>query len=173
MRRLLPCCLLFLALLPIAAHADTLTFTLDNSITWTLTNPPDEAAINANDLFILQFPIDFNGNKTTAELDLLSSAVGGGFNLTYFFPGGPGHIAAQGVQLFSGTTADPTILLGDFTLTDGKGFDTLSITSDATAPTPEPSTFALLAIGFIGALTAVPTSTGIRVIRCQLRVRRG
>jgi hypothetical protein len=143
---------LLFAFLPIGAHADTLNFTLDQTITFSLPVPLNGAAVNADDLRFLDFPIDFNGHPTTAQLDLFSSAIGGGFNLTYSFPGGPGHFISHGVQLFSGTTDDPTILTGSFDLNNGgkDGIDTLTITSDAAAPTPEPPTVALLTTGALG-----------------------
>jgi hypothetical protein len=155
MHRILPRPLwsvLLFAFLSIAAHADTLNFTLDQSITFSLPVPLNGAAVNADDFRFVDFPIDFNGNPTIAQLDLFSSAIGGGFNLTYFFPGGPGHVISQGVQLFSGTTADPTILTGTFDLNNAAkgGIDTLTITSDAAAPTPEPATVALLTTGALG-----------------------
>ncbi len=148
MRRTLLLCLL--AFIPVAARADSLTFTLNQTITFSLPLPLNGVAVNSDDLRFLSFPIDFNGHETTAQLDLFSSAIGGGFNLTYFFPGGPSHVIAQGAQLFSGTTADPTIPPGSFDLPDGKSDDLLTITSDATTSTPEPSTLALFTTGIIG-----------------------
>jgi hypothetical protein len=150
---------MLLAFLPIVGHADTLNFVLNQTITFSLPNPPGGAAVNADDLRFLQFPIDFNGHATTGQLDLLSSAVGGGFDLTYFFPGGPGHVIAQGAQLFTGTTSDPTIRTGTFNLVDGgkDGTDTLTITSDPPASSPEPPGFALLATGLL--LLVIPKTT--------------
>ena len=145
MRRTLFLCLL--AFIPIAARADSLNFTLNQTITFSLPLPLNGAAVNSDDLRFLSFPIDFNGHETIGQLDLFSSATGGGFNLTYFFPGGPGHVIAQGAQLFSGTTDDPTISLGSFSLADGKSTDALTITSDAVTSTPEPSTLALFTTG--------------------------
>jgi hypothetical protein len=148
MRRTLLLCLLAVSFG--SARADSLTFTLNQTITFSLPLPLNGAAVNSDDLRFLNFPIDFNGHQTTAQLDLFSSAVGGGFNLTYFFPGGPGHVIAQGTQLFSGTTDNPTISPGSFDLPDGKSDDLLTITSDATTPTPEPSTLALFTSGVTG-----------------------
>jgi hypothetical protein len=152
MRRILPLCLLLLGLFPVTAQADTFNFTLDQTITFSLSEPLRGTAFNHFDFRLFDFPIDFNGHQTTAQLDLFSSDIGGGLNLTYFFPGGPGHITALGPQLFSGTTADPTILTGNFDLTDaGKSnIHTLTITSDAVASTPEPATLTLLATGVLG-----------------------
>jgi hypothetical protein len=150
MRRTLLLCLLAFSLG--SARADSLNFTLNQTITFSLPLPLNGVAVNSDDLRFLSFPIDFNGHETTAQLDLFSSAIGGGFNLTYFFPGGPGHVIAQGVQLYSGTTADPTISPGSFDLPDGKSDDLLTITSDATTSTPEPSTLALFTTGAIGLL---------------------
>ena len=163
MRRILPLCSLLLALLPAAAHADSLTFTLDQTITWSIPLPLNGGALNANDLIFPFIQVDFNGHEVQGQLDLFTSAVGGGFNLTYEFVGGSDHIIGQGIQLFSGTTSDPTILLGNFTLTDGKGSDTLSITSDATTPTPELSTHVFLATGILSLLLLLTPKRGVDI----------
>ena len=148
MRRALFLCLLAFA--PGCALADSLTFTLNQAIIFSLPLPLNGVAVNSDDLRFLSFPIDFNGHETTAQLDLFSSTIGGGFNLTYFFPGGPAHVIGQGAQLFSGTTDNPTITPGNFDLPDGKSDDLLTITSDAVSSTPEPSTLALFTTGVIG-----------------------
>jgi PEP-CTERM motif len=166
MRRTLLLCLLAFA--PACAHADSLTFTLNQTITFSLPLPLNGVAVNGDDLRFLSFPIDFNGHETTGQLDLFSSTIGGGFNLTYDFPGGPGHVIGEGAQLFSGTTADPTISPGNFDLADGKSDDLLTITSDATTPTPEPSTLALFTTGTIGLFLL---STQRRQARKTIRTR--
>lgn len=157
MRRILPLLFLLLALLPITANADTIKFTLNESITFSLPLPLNGEAVNPDDLRIFEFPIDFNGHDTTAQLDLFSSAVGGRFNLTYSFPGGPGHLSTHGDQLFAGTTLDPTILTGTYELIDNANgdTDTLAITRDAAASTPEPPTAILFATGIFALLLFV------------------
>ena len=65
-------------------------------------------------------------------------------------------VNAYGPQMFTGTAADPTFLLGTFTLTDpvsGAAVDSVSVTS-AAAVTPEPSSLILLGTGALGLLGA-------------------
>ena len=155
MRRLLPSCLLLLAFLPLTAHADTITFTLGTPITFFVPLPTPGFAFS-NDAFEDPFvEAEIGGRDLFGTLQLFASAAGGGFDLTYYHDGGQGHVRTQGAQLFSGTVAEPMILLGDFDLKYGNGISTLSITSDAAEPTPEPSTLALVATGLVGVIAAV------------------
>ena len=157
MRPIFPLSFLFFAFQPITANADTIKFTLNETITFSLPLPLSGEAVNPDDLRIFEFPIDFNGHDTTAQLDLLSSAVGGGFNLTYSLPGGPGHLSAHGDQLFAGTTLDPTILTGTFELIDNVkgGTDTVTISRDTAVSTPEPPTAILFATGILALLLLI------------------
>jgi PEP-CTERM motif len=136
---------------PRIAHADTIDdFTLNNTITFSLPVPLPGAAVNTDDFRTQEFLADINGHNTLATLDLFSSSFGGGFNFTFFFPGGQTSIIGLGDQLFSGTIDDPTPLIGTFFLNDSNGgIDTLKITSEA-ASTPEPSSFALFGTGALG-----------------------
>ena len=152
--------------IPLTARADTIDdFTLSTpfnlTITFSLPVPLPGEAGNTVDFRTPQFMSDINGHNTYATLDLFSSSIGGGFDFTYFFPGGPATILGLGEQLFSGTIDAPTPLIGTFHLNDVYGgIDTLKITSE-TAPTPEPSTFALLGIG-IGGLVGIARRRSLR-----------
>ncbi len=62
-----------------------------------------------------------------------------------------------GPQVFTGTAAAPTFLLGTFTLTDpltGAATDSVTIAPLATTVTPEPSSLFLLGTGALGLLGA-------------------
>ncbi|WP_260736794.1 PEP-CTERM sorting domain-containing protein [Tunturiibacter lichenicola] len=149
------------SILPLAAHADTVDDFLltghGNTITFSLPVPPQGGAVNADDFRVPSLLIDFNGHTAGASLDLFTSTVGGGFDLTYFFPGGQSQVAAEGAQLFSGTTSAPTILPDTYLLEDrAGGTDTLTITQQPppASPVPEPSTLLLLATGALGLITA-------------------
>ena len=135
------------------AHADTVdVFTVNNTITFSVPVPPPGGAFSVDDFKDPSVLADINGHNAEGSLDLFSSTAGGGFDLTYLFPGGQEQIAASGAQLFFGTTADPTILTGTYNLNDRTGgTDTLVIAQQPPSNSmPEPPTLLLLATGSLG-----------------------
>lgn len=73
---------------------------------------------------------------------------GGGFFAGPFFTLDPNlaYFNLFGPQLFSGSTAAPTLLTGIFSLSNGPDIsDTLTVTA-----IPEPSTWAMMILGFVG-----------------------
>jgi hypothetical protein len=141
--------------LPLTAHADTIdNFNISGgSITFSLpATPPIFGPSNTN--LFETFPVSlffnptFFGNKSLdGQIIFYSALDGGGLEVLIFHPGGTTSLIDHGDLLYSGTTADPTFLTGDFNI----GFDTLTITPQA-GPTPEPSTLVLLATGTLGLL---------------------
>ena len=102
-------------------------------------------------------------------LDLLDPYVTPG-TLTSIIPGNNG-LSGSGspVVLFSGTTANPTLLLGTYTLVDSFNTSyTLAVTTlDIPAAIPEPATWALMMAG-VGVLAA-----GLRSRRSRTKVSGG
>ena len=142
--------------LPIAAHADTIdNFVLTDTVGETLAfslpaSPPIFGPSDPNQFETFPVLMSFNppyfGSKfLDGQLIFYSTLAGGGLEVMIYHPGGTTQIIDHGDLLYSGTTAAPTFLTGTFHV----GSDTLTI-SPQTAPTPEPSTLALLATGILG-----------------------
>jgi hypothetical protein len=158
MRSLLPKLLVAATALPIAAHADTLddfvlTDPIGDTIAFSLPASPPVFGPSEPDQFetfpvLISFSPPYFGSKfLDGQLIFYSTLAGGGLEVMFFHPGGTTRFTDHGDLLYSGTTAAPTFLTGTFHV----GSDTLTITPE-TAPTPEPSTLALLVTGSLGAL---------------------
>ena len=150
--------------LPLSAHAEAIddfmltggnidiTFSLPASPPGNLfiCPPPTSGPISCQDGSQTDFTaltlVTDNGVTAMGSLDFATGRFGGGLTVrgTRFF----------GPQLFLPDAARPTFLTGTFTLSsfaNPLADYTLTITPETTtAPTPEPSTFALLGIGALG-----------------------
>jgi hypothetical protein len=151
--------------LPLAAHADAvddfvltgngldITFSLPASPPGNeMTCPPSAPSClpGSETFFTASTLVTTNGVTSTETLDFPTLRFGGGLDIgaTRFF----GNQA-----LYTPDAATPTFLLGTFdvSIINSGGFPpildySLTITPASTAPTPEPSTLALLSTGVLG-----------------------
>jgi hypothetical protein len=132
---------------------DVFTFTspvITGPLTTTLPASPTPDSFVANTSFTVTGTVTFEGNTLSGPITFLNSggASGGGVTFT-------------GPVLFSGPDANPTFLLGTFTLSGnadiGNGgvqpiTGTLVISQETTPPIPEPSSLGLVGTGALGLL---------------------
>ena len=110
---------------------DTATFTLDDT---------GADAFDASRIDFLDRDLQVNGAAVTGSVLFYIDSQDGGFDL--LLPGG--DLTLFGPQLFSGPTSAPNFLAGTFALDGGSQ---ISI-SQVSAAVPEPSTWALMLLGF-------------------------
>lgn len=135
------------------AQAATLQYSLtgDYSGSWLLdSNPvPDDGEDGLNFIIwdVTGFPDAVLG---IADLTFWNGSALGGLTIEDFW-GGSVLLDATGPQLYSGPEASPTLLTGSFDLegiNDSEGsFFTLTVT-ELSGAIPEPSTWAVLVLGF-------------------------
>ena len=132
-------------LIPSEALADTYQFTLSGnaSALFGLDSSPTPTSNGADDFTIAGVNGTFNGSPATFDLLFYDSSESGGFDIS-------GLLNTAGDQLFTGTTSNPTFILGTFTLSTYGSSDrayTLTISS-MDAAVPEPSSWAMMLLGF-------------------------
>ena len=163
----MPLCLALLGLLVLAgvtgAKADSDNFVLTdgtNTMSWTLPSSPIPTLVNVgggSNFVVAPTAILENGTTTvTQALEFYTTAQQGGFS---DFPEIPvTTFDTFGAQIFSGTTAAPTFVVGDYTFTSP--FDNWTL-SNATnldlkiSTVPEPSSILLLGAGLLGLMGMV------------------
>jgi hypothetical protein len=127
--------------IPIAAHADTLTYnfitsnTPEGIVSTSLPASPTPLSFTANSFQII-VPLIVDGDPLTIPVDFYNAAGGGGAS-------GQG-VRVEGPVLFSGLTSSPTFLTGTFAFGDFN----LTI-SPQPSPVPEPPSLLLFGSGVI------------------------
>jgi hypothetical protein len=142
----------------ITGNGETITFTLPASPPGNLSTCPPGALSclpGSQTDFSVSTLVTINGVSAMESIDFPTGRFGGGLSLGL----DPGRLFGN-QQLFTPDAANPTFLIGTFDLTqtnpnpkgDPPFFDyTVVISPDvSTAPTPEPSTLALLTTGILG-----------------------
>jgi hypothetical protein len=149
------------------AFADD-TFTLVNgngntNISFTLPGSPNVSTNDTISFTLDTISVDINGANQNDNITFYTSAGLGGL-ATVRDSNDKLILDLEGVQLFTGTTSDPTFITGGpfaLTSTDLAGvpkYDedfTLNIDGPATSVTPEPSSLVLLGTGLLGVVGVV------------------
>jgi hypothetical protein len=131
------------ALYAAPAHAEILDFSYFNGkiglITWTQpSDPTPSSSINGQST---EATVSNSMSRLEGFTEVLfnNSAFGGGLGITISVF----DIMDHGPQLYTGSEAEPMFSVGTFNLGEG----TLTVTA---APVPEPSTWAMMLLGFAG-----------------------
>ena len=127
--------------IPAQAQAASFVFELSGGNTGMFTLDEDEFDSSDNGSFTFENEsFVFNGADVTGGIKFFTNGGLGGFDLQL----SGGTEVFTGPQLFTGPTSDPSFLTGIFALSQGT---TVTI-SEVSAAVPEPSTWALMLLGF-------------------------
>jgi hypothetical protein len=125
---------------PAAAGVTYFTVTGDADVSFSLDDSAAPSSFDA-DSFSYSGPVLFNGSPDFFSFTFYDTAFSGGIQI--------GPLGVLGPQLYSGTTADPTFLLGTYALGGYTQEESYMLTISDTAPgVPEPATWAMMLIGF-------------------------
>ncbi len=142
------------------ASADTLLFTLTGPVSASFELPsgvlsiPSFEAHTGFGFTITPASLMVNGSPSADFLTFYNSAVAVGGGVGIFASGTVMDAYAAGPQLYGGTETSPSFAPGSFTLTNGVGAGTYSLTIADITPggpvgTPEPSVTILLGAGLL------------------------
>ena len=104
-----------ISLVPSAASAATYLFNLTGNgqtASFSLNSSPVPTASGTNDFTLGSVSGTYNGSPTLFTILFYDTSLSGGLDLN---SGGP-LLSLAGPQLFTGTTANPTFILGNFVL---------------------------------------------------------
>lgn len=133
------------------ASAVTYFFDLSGGYTanWTLDSSPTPNVVDAESFILWDVPGSFpDAVAGIVDLTFYTSAFLGGMTILDFV-GGVTLVDSTGSQLFSGSVAAPTFMLGTYELFDFDGREYVLVISDGTGGViPEPATWGLMIAGF-------------------------
>lgn len=134
-------CASLFAASPAAAGVTYFTITGDADVTFSIDDSVAPQYFDA-DSFAYSTDVDLNGVSGVLNLTFYDLAFSGGIQI------GP-SLGVIGPQLYSGTTADPTFLLGTYALGGYTTEESYFLTISDTPPgVPEPATWAMMLLGF-------------------------
>jgi hypothetical protein len=132
-----------------SAQATLLNFNLarDNNslhLSWQLdSNPVPDLLYDGGyvGFVVYNIPTYLNGMLYSSNINFSSLSSGGGVGSSL-------GVGPQGPQLYIGSESAPTILIGNYALSDGTAWN-LSISAANISPTvPEPATWGMMLVGF-------------------------
>jgi hypothetical protein len=132
-----------------SAQATLLNFNLarnDNSLylSWQLdSNPIPGPAYGGSfvGFVVYNVPTYLNGTLYSSAIDFSSFSTGGGLGSSL-------GLSPDGPQLYSGSESAPTILIGNYALSDGTAWNLSISAANTSTAVPEPATWGMMLLGF-------------------------